>query len=34
MVTPPPANAAPKTIGEHVAAVEHDLGDVKKNLAR
>ena len=33
VVTPPPANASPKTIGEHVAAVEHDLGDVKKNLA-
>ena len=34
VVTPPPANAPPKTIGEHVASVEHDLGDVKKNAFR
>ncbi len=33
VVSPPPANTAPKTIGEHVAQVEHDLGDVRKNLS-
>ncbi|HTY56746.1 MAG TPA: outer membrane beta-barrel protein [Candidatus Binataceae bacterium] len=32
-VAMPPANAAPQTIGEHVAAVEKDLADTKKNLA-
>jgi hypothetical protein len=33
-VTPPAtANAAPKTIGEHVSVVEQQLGDVRKNLA-
>src|SRR5579875_2714825 len=33
VVAPPPANAAPKTIGEHVAAVEQQLGRVRKNLS-
>jgi hypothetical protein len=33
VVAPPPANAAPKTIGEHVAVVEQQLGDVRKNLS-
>ncbi len=32
-LSPPPANTAPETIGEHVAQVEHDLGDVRKNLS-
>jgi hypothetical protein len=32
-VTAPPANTAPKTIGEHVSVVEQELGDVRKTLA-
>lgn len=33
-VAPPAtANAAPKTIGEHVSVVEQELGDVRKTLA-
>src|SRR5712691_7625410 len=27
-----PAAPAPKTVGEHVGAIEKDLGDIKKNL--
>ena len=32
-VTAPPANAAPKTIGEHVSVVEQQLSDVRKTLS-
>jgi len=33
-VSPPAtANAAPKTIGEHVSVLETQLGDVRKNLS-
>lgn len=33
-VAPPPeANAAPKTVGEHVAVLEGQLSDVRKNIA-
>jgi Putative beta-barrel porin-2, OmpL-like. bbp2 len=32
-VAPPPANTAPKTIGEHVATVEQGLTDLRKDIA-
>jgi hypothetical protein len=33
VVAPPPANTAPKTVGQHVASVEQGLTDLRKDLA-